>query len=60
MDGSLMAKNKTLKIELEDLRAAIINQILEYETHIFEPRDESFNAGIHQAIEAVKEAQVGN
>ena len=54
MDGSLMSE-KTFEMHIADLKKAIINQILEYETHVFEPRDEAFNAGIHRAIEAVNE-----
>lgn len=50
-------RNKTLEMHLEDQKKAIIEQILEYETHIFEPRDESYNAGIFAAIEAVKETE---
>ena len=46
---------KTFEMHIADLKKAIINQILEYEVHANEPPDEAFNAGIHQAIEAVKE-----
>lgn len=55
-----MTQNKTLKMHLEDYKAAIINQIREYETHIFERNDEAFNAGIERAIEAVEETNYGN
>lgn len=53
----MTSKNKTLKMHLEDYKNAIINQILEYETHIFERSDESFNAGIYRAIDAIKETK---
>ena len=48
---------KTLAMHLADQKKAIINQILEYETHIFEKSDAVFNAGIHRAIEAVEETE---
>ena len=46
---------KTLQMHIEDLKKAIIESILFYEIHIDEPRDESYNAGLFRAIEAVKE-----
>ena len=55
LDGSLM--EKTLDIILKEFKEAIINQIQEYEIHVDEPRDASFNLGLDQAIEAVKETE---
>lgn len=56
----MQPENKTLKMHLEDYKKAIIQQILEYETHIFERSDEAFNAGINRAIEAVEETEYVN
>lgn len=53
--GSLM--NKTLQMHLADYKKAIIEQIKQYESHIFDRSDESFNAGIDRAIEAVEETE---
>ena len=54
--GSLMV-HKTLEMHLSDYKKAIIEQIKQYESHIFDRSDESFNAGIDRAIEAVEETE---
>ena len=48
---------KTLEIILKEFKEKIINQIREYEIHVDEPRDASYNLGLDQAIEAVKETE---
>ena len=54
LDGSLMTE-KTFEMHIADLKKRIINQILEYEVNASEPSEEAFNAGLHRAIDAVKE-----
>lgn len=47
-------------MHLEDYKRAIIKQILDYEVNPSEPGDESWNLGIHRAVEAVEETEYVN